>query len=625
MSSAKTERSPQAIIDDVLGRTMRRELWTGNYEHALPISVQNFDLASVLPAVFYMFRFSLRRGKGKFLDTFGTDVHTVKQRRRVTGDGVASASAVKERRVATIDGVASNLASIDSFEGFDGDAERAILGDLLLCFSLENSNRALGRNEQVQRVAPSHYMASWIDLPDSVAHLRYIPEMIVAMLADQKGDYVQQSKDGDKTWFAVGQGFEKNVLLQVFHKGVVREGELGELSSRTSDRFDEPKTVGLDQLLMIRLAQMLGAAPDKLRGKEGERISNQRPIAELAARRFSEDIRNFVRKYAPVIPRHAFVEMLETCMAVGLTTIVTSVIEILFEWSETGEIRKKCDQEPTYFFVDCSNGVNRRLRALAEQSMDEFIRRIERFPVVLMALRVLDHGVRYDRKLKDLEIQKRPYATEWINLLGEILHERRDDARGILEYFDRKVQELADEFEEEYAEAAELLRSADAQPSPIWRLAETLTSLQQHLKLTELIDSVLLMSRPNGLAMKRTVTRKVALGGGKKSQEVRSLIFTDSALEYLVHLLVLRGRSKSGYQPLSFKQFVRKLHEQYGFCIDVAPPGMTISNDLLQENRIVLERRLRDLGLLIGVNDAEAMKHLKPRFEPTEEDSDELD
>jgi hypothetical protein len=42
---------------------------------------------------------------------------------------------------------------------------------------------------------------------------------------------------------------------------------------------------------------------------------------------------------------------------------------------------------------------------------------------------------------------------------------------------------------------------------------------------------------------------------------------------------------------------------------------MTISNDLLQANRTTLERRLRDLGLLVGVNDAEAMKRLRPRFD----------
>ena len=86
----------------------------------------------------------------------------------------------------------------ESFEGFDGETAQAILGDLLLCFCLENAKRALGRKEQVQRVAPAHYMASWVDLPDRWLNLRYVPEMIVAMLADQKGDYVQQNREGDQ-------------------------------------------------------------------------------------------------------------------------------------------------------------------------------------------------------------------------------------------------------------------------------------------------------------------------------------------------------------------------------------------------------------------------------------------
>ena len=70
---------------------------------------------------------------------------------------------------------------------------------------------------------------------------------------------------------------------------------------------------------------------------------------------------------------------------------------------------------------------------------------------------------------------------------------------------------------------------------------------------------------------------------------------------------------------------MRILRERYGFYIDIAPPGMTISNELLWLNRSVLERRLRDLGLLIGVNDAEAMKQLKSRFPPPEQDDNGLD
>ena len=83
-------------------------------------------------------------------------------------------------------------------QGFRGEVEQAILGDLLLSFCLENTKHALGRAEQVQRVAPAHYMSSWVDLPDSVAHLRYITEMIIAMLADQKGDVLQQNREDDR-------------------------------------------------------------------------------------------------------------------------------------------------------------------------------------------------------------------------------------------------------------------------------------------------------------------------------------------------------------------------------------------------------------------------------------------
>ncbi len=613
MSRAKTVGTGRAIVEDVLGRDMTREIWTGNYDKALPVSVQDFDLSAVLPAVFYMFRFGHRRGRGNFLQTFGSGTGTPRER----------------RRAATIERVATKLTENNKFVGFDSEAERAILGDLLLCFCLENAKRALGRNEQVQRVAPAHYMASWVDLPDSVAHLRYVPEMIVAMLANQKDEYLQQNQEGDRTWFAVGRGFENNVLLRAFHQGVTRREELGSLADLKSDRFEEETSVGLDQLLMIRLAQELEAAPAKLRGSEGERISNQRPIAEKAARDFSEDIRRFIRSYANTIPRHAFVELLESCVAIGMTTILTSVIEILFEWAETGTVRKTGEQKPAPLFVDCSTGIDRRLRALAEQSLDDFMRRIERFPVILMALRLLDREARYDPKIKALGISTRPYATTWLNTLGELLHDRRDEAKAILYDLTRKAEELAEKLEEDYPECSRMLKHRETQPNPVWRLAESLTFLQgrggTQGNLIKLLDSVLLTERPNGLALKRTVTRNVAVMGTRKRSEVRSVVFTDSVLDYLVHLHVVPSGNRHGVRLLSFKDFIQKLYDRHGFCIDVAPSGMTISNDLLQTNRVILERRLRDLGLLVGVNDAEAMKRLRPRFEPATEEEYGMD
>lgn len=611
--SKTTKTTPRAIVTDVLGPGMTREIWTANYDKALPISVQDFDLSAVLPAVFYMFRFGHRRGKGEFLKTFAEQSGSERQR----------------KRSATIERVATTLAADESFAGFEDETSNAILGDLLLAFCLENRNRALGRDEQVQRVAPAHYMAGWVDLPDHVAHLRFVPEMLVAMLADQKGEYIEQNRVGDRTWFAVGRGFEDNVLLKAFHQGMEME-QKDYLSNRAADRFREEELVGLDQLLMIRLAQQLKNAPDKLRGGEGERISNQHPIAERATRHFSEDIRQFVLAYADAIPRHAFVELLESCMAVGLTTILTSVIELLFNWTEAGEISHRSEQQPAPLFVDCSTSVDRRLQTLAEQSMDDLMRRVERFPVILAALRLLDYSASTDRRLKNMQIEERPYATEWLNLLGELLHERREEAQLIHYSLEQKSVELSERLkEEEYEEAADILTNDRVEPNPVWRLAEALTFLQGRRNVQKnfisMIDSALLVTRPNGLAMKRTVTRREDPRATAKRRELRSLVFTDAVLDYLVHRHLLRGNSKQGHRPLSLSDFLGILQERYGFYVDEAPPGMTISNELLQLNRLVLERRLRDLGLLVGVNDAESMKQLRARFKERKEGNDELE
>ena len=127
-----------------------------------------------------------------------------------------------------------------------------------------------------------------------------------------------------------------------------------------------------------------------------------------------------------------------------------------------------------------------------------------------------------------------------------------------------------------------------------------------------MVDSILAVGRPNGLAVKRTTTRGSG-PGTRRRREVRALVFTDSVLDHLVHLHLLPG--PKGGADANIVSFLDFLREDYGFHVDTAPPGMTISNEVLGRNRAALERRLRDLGLLIGVNDAERMKRLTPRFE----------
>ena len=570
------------------------------------MTLLDFELSAVLPAVFYMFRYGYRRGAGKFLATYGPAAGTPAQKRRQT----------------TVDRTAGKLAETDELTGFDGEVERAILGDLLLCYCLENVRHGLSRDQQVQRVAPTHYLASWIDLPYSVAHLRFVPEMIVAMLANRRtGDHVTPTDETDRTRFPVVNRYDHNPLLRAFSQGVTRRGEW--LTDHASDRFDEEDdAVGLDQLLTIRLAQQLGTAPRKLKptpkqGPDTDRISNQRPIAEAAGRRFSDDIRRFVRSYADSAPRHAFVDMLESCISLGLTTIVTSTVEVLFHWEATGRVTDVDAQGAAPLFVDCSNGADRRLRLRAEQSTDDLMRRLERVPVILMALRLLDYEARSRPRIKLQNVETRPYATAWLNLLGDLVHDRHAEVQRVAILIEDKAEKLAEKVAGDHDDVARtLLGDADDQRHAVWRLAGGLMALKGasdfHKNFIGMVDSILAVGRPNGLAVKRTTTRGSG-PGTRRRRDVRALVFTDSVLDYLVHLHRLPG--PKGGADANIVSFLDFLREDYGFHVDTAPPGMTISNEVLGRNRAALERRLRDLGLLIGVNDAERMKRLTPRFE----------
>ncbi len=593
--------SARAIVRNVLPPKMADELWSGNYLKVLPITIQEFALSAILPAVFYMFRFGQRRGRGHFLKTFAPeDARTAQEQRRLT----------------TIEQVATTLAGSGDLRGFDNDVKRAILGDLLLCFGLENVRHELGRDKQIQRVAPTHYMTSWIDLPDRVADLRKVPEMIVGTLASQKkSDHIEATKGGR---FPVAGNYDKNPLLTAFSRGVTRDRFA---ANRAGDRFDETDDqVGIDQLIMIRMAQRLGAAPARAKGKDGDRIPNQRPIAERAARHFSEDMRRFLRSYAAEVPRLALVDMLESCMAVGLTSIVSSTVQLLFEWLENGEIPRPDAQRPAQIFVDCSMGVRKELRTLSQQSLDDWVRRVDRLPTVLTILRTLDYQAVNNRRIRKQNVQQMPHAAEWVNLLGSILHRRHPESEYIHHNLEDFSNHLAEELESDYVDVANVLRDSAGEPNVVRRFAVGVTEMmgsKMRNQLLGMVDSILHTNRPNGLAQKRRTTRgTAATGGPRRQRDVRSLVFSDAILDYLVHVQILPSGNKAVTRRLSVKDFLEVLRERYGFHVDEAPAGFSVSNELLHLNRTTLERRLRDLGLLVGVNDAESMKRLQPRFKP---------
>jgi hypothetical protein len=595
-----SSRTARAIVEDVLTKGITTRIWSANCPEVFPVTFNSFDLTAVLPAVFYMCRFAVRRGRGQFLSVFG-------------GEGTKK----EKKTAATIQRVAEILAATPVFAGFNSDTEKSILGDLLLSFCLENKSHALGRDKPLARVAPAHYMSTWVDLPEHVSSLRLVPEMIVALLAGQNGEYVEQTAIDDGHEFGVGRGLSANLLLQMFSEGIVQRPGKTVLNDLAADMFDEQENVGIDQLLMIRIAEALQKAPDKIRGKEEERISTQLPIAERVSQWFGADLRDFTAGFGRIIPRQTFIATLEASMSLGLFSMFTSTAEMLFAWFEHGALPTTDTQAPVPFFVDASNGVHRELRDASETSMGDFFRRLESLPVVLMCIRLLDVEAQSDEQLKLHRKSIRPYANKWIDLLGSILHKLHPESRDIHKHFARLANQLAPQLKAEYEAAAEQLNAGDVQDNVVIRLSACLAYLQGRSNtfrnILEWIDCALMAKTPAALTRKRSVSRVIG-GLGSSRRDVRSLVMTDDLLDYLVHLHVARSLSKGVQRPLSFQQLLRIMRERYGLYVDQAPPGAVISDEVLRLNRGVLERRLRDLGLLIGVNDAESMKHLRPRY-----------
>ena len=592
-------RTAKTVAEESLGFPRVKALWTANYFPAFPITPQDYDIGAILPAMLYMARWGHRRGKGNFTSSFGQE-----------RDGKAQPP--------TIADVAHGLLEREDahISGFGDDVGAAVLGDLLLAWCLENRKHAEGHKEQVQRIYPTHYLASWIDLPRDLANLRGVPELLTSLLANQeKGEWLESG--GTQTHFPVGVSHADNILLSLFAKNMMVRGQYA--SDLASDTFSEETAadVGIDELLAVRLAQICKSAPLKAKGRdETERIPNRHPLASEAAAALREDLAVFVEVYGGSIPRQVFLQMLEAGMGLSLSNLTLSTFSAILHWEQCGVMPNANQQKPWPLFVDASQGQDKTLRELSEAVMTETVRRYERLPYLMMLLRVLDNRVRIDSKLCDQLPNTYPDSTPFLNLLGDIYKERHPRAEWILEKFHEDCQLLANGLEasDEAPEVVHHLREGHANHA--LRLAEALCDLMgdknQRSNYVKVLECALMPDRPNGLSIKRRVRRNQ--NGTQRAQDLRAIVLTPSLLDYLVHRHLRKAAKGKPKQPLSFQRFLTILRERYGLYVDREPPGHPIPQELLLRNKNWLERRLRDLGLLIGVNDAESMKQLKPRY-----------
>ncbi len=584
----------KTIVENVLTPARARELLTVNYLSALPFTPTQFEVGALLPAMLYMARWGYRRGKGRFMETFGQPD--------------AQGEPQSPQLVDVVRGLLKRAG--DTFHGFDGEQGQAMLADLLLTYCLENKAHELGHEAAVQRAFPTHYLASWIDLPKAVADLRGVPELLTVLLAWQdKGEAL--APETGRSRFPVGVGFADNRLLAQFGRHMSVRGLA---ANQAADHFQEETAdnLGVDELLAVRLAQTCSHAPDRLRGNGQSQIANRWPIAKTAAKHLRGDLAIFIEVFGVALPRQAFLPMLEAGIGLGMVNLLLSSAVSLAEWERTGSIPK--DPTPMPLFVDCSHGLDNKLRNASEAAMGEALARYERLPVLMMLARVLDDRARFDRILRNCLPSASPDPTPRMELLGEVYHERHHRATGLLNGLEEDCLRLAAALEPEASDLARALRTDTMNPA--LRLAEALVDLhghqQQGSQFAKALDSSLMPNRPNGLAFKRRVSRNEA--GTRKAVDLRSIVLSHALLDFLVHRHLRKDGEGKAARPLTLRRFLDILRDHYGLYVDREPPGMSVPQDLLRTNKQWLERRLRDLGLLVGVNDAESMKQLRARF-----------
>ena len=261
----------------------------------------------------------------------------------------------------------------------------------------------------------------------------------------------------------------------------------------------------------------------------------------------------FLQAYGGSIPRQPFLQMLESCFSLGITNTYFSTVNMLLEWESTGALPQKESQRPRPIFVDCSCGNDTQLRKLAEESMNEFLRRLERFPILMMCLRILDDKVTYDRELRNSLPPIQPDATEFINLLGSIFHRSHPRSGKILDDLDEKCLRLADALKEAGEEPAIQENLRDGNIKSVLRMAEAICLLMgnklQIAYYTKAIDSSLMIEQPNGLAKKHKIQRS-GLSGKKTICDVRSIVLTNTMLDFLVHRHLRKASKKAFHYHL---------------------------------------------------------------------------
>jgi hypothetical protein len=484
-----------------------------------------------------------------------------------------------------------------------------------------------GHALQIQRAFPTHYFSSWIDLPQTSAHLRGVPELLVTALCN----------DAFNKELAIGPGIVsrqgsdqieivRTSLLSPFFNGYFQEGS--DKSNLSSDGFSDDALVGLHELLTIRIAQQCGRAPEKLAAAGLARVENLQPISSWATDAIQQDLLTLLKHFGGLKQKRQLQRLLEAGICLCVTTVLTSTLSALEQWEIKGEITEPKDGFVSSLFIDATNGTNIPIRNVSEKIALQFRSRFVSMSSTFMKLRILDYLSSTNRHTKEHRPEMHPNPTKFLNFLGALYAGTHPKSDKIQDEIFRVAQTIVDAvddgldnttfFESDIAELRQALK-IDGSPDQLLTalsnfIHRQMGSGQTTTNFGGLWRSTLYVNSPLGLGSARDTWPSVR--GRRSKKEAISIVLSNVMLDYLVHIHTAPEEIGGKPRSLSYPHFLELLRTRYGLYIDQAPEGENISGEILELNRRSLEARLRDLGLLVGVNDAESMKRLRPRFQP---------
>jgi len=312
-----------------------------------------------------------------------------------------------------------------------------------------------------------------------------------------------------------------------------------------------------------------------------------------------------LRAYHETMPSSTLVEYICSMLCVNLTAYWLCHVATANELYGTGH-HHEVNAGELRSFVDATAGMDDTVRQLAENAVNGHLEMMASYVRTTVGFRLL-------ARLADAAEQTVPDPFEdTIEHLEALASLRIENRATIDPYAKVYLMRLREKFGDDTpaSEDVEVLLHGETDLPPTDRLVEVVVRIQ-----SELFDRVRkFFTGCTGATTNYGIVRN---HGVRPPVPFYSL--SDPAIEALVHTnCVKRNKTLSGIR-VSIREFLDLIGEQYGLSLEHTPDatqGGRVSHAANDKNLAHFKERLRMLGLLREVSDAEAMLTLELTYPP---------